>query len=114
MPSVDLAAHPVVHNENGRWQPLNVPLGITAFGISATVCDPGEEFEGEHDEVKTGQQEAYIVVAGRARFQIGPERVVAAPGTIVAVPDPAQVRDYEALDPSTRIVCVGAAPTAEG
>jgi len=113
VPSVDLAVQPVVPNDNGRWQPLNGPLGLTAFGISANVCDPGEEFESEHDEVKTGQQEVYVVVTGRARFGVGPDHVEAGPGTETTVPDPRQVRAYEALEPSTRIVCIGAAPTPE-
>ena len=111
MPSIDLASHPVVPTEYGRWQPLNEPLGLTAFGISAMVCDPGEEFDIEHTEADTGQQETYVVVTGRARFRIGSDHVEAGPGTVVSVPDPQQVRSYEALEPATRIVCVGAAPS---
>ena len=65
MPVVDLTAHPTVTTPYGRWQPLNGPLGVAGFGISAIVCDPGEEFDIEHDEAESGQQEAYIVVAGR-------------------------------------------------
>ncbi len=64
MPAVRLSDHPVVATEYGRWQPLNEPLGVTGFGINAIVCDPGEEFDIEHTEEDSGQQEAYIVVAG--------------------------------------------------
>ena len=63
MPVVDLTAHPTVTTPYGRWQPLNGPLGVAGFGISAIVCDPGEEFDIEHDETESGQQEAYIVKA---------------------------------------------------
>jgi hypothetical protein len=73
MPVVDLTAHPTVTTPYGRWQPLNGPLGVAGFGISAIVCDPGEEFDIEHDETESGQQEAYIVVAGRGFFRIGSE-----------------------------------------
>ncbi len=45
------------------------------------------------------------MVAGRARFRLGDEHVDAGPGTIVAVPDPTELRGYRALEPGTRIVC---------
>jgi hypothetical protein len=109
MTSIDLSTHPVTPTSFGRWQPLNAPLGVTAFGISAVVCDPDEPFTIDHDEVETGQQEVYIVVAGRAQFTIGEETVEAGPGEIVAIADPAVTRGFIALDPVTRIVCVGAA-----
>ena len=113
MTSIDLAKHPVTPTTFGRWQPLNAPLGVTAFGISAIVCDPDEPFSIDHDETETGQQEAYIVVAGRARFTIGEDQVDAVPGEVVAVADPSLNRGFIALEPGTRIVCVGAAPTGK-
>jgi len=112
MPTSDLSTHPItVAGSYGRWQPLNPELGIDAFGINACVMDPGEEIDVTHDEADTGQQEAYVVVAGRAAFQIGDERVEAGPGTIVSAPDPGVVRNFSALEPGTRIVCVGAPPS---
>jgi quercetin dioxygenase-like cupin family protein len=110
MSRVDLTKHPIVATEFGRWQPLNGPLGVTAFGINAMVCDPGETFDIRHDETESGHQEAYVVVSGRAEFTIDDDTVEAGPGTLIAVPDPASVRAYRALEPETRIVCVGAAP----
>ena len=41
-------------------------------------------------------------------FEVG--CVQAAPGVVVSAPDPAAVRSYRALEPETRIVCIGAAP----
>jgi len=95
---------------SGRWQPLNERLGIRAFGISAVAMDPGDDFDIEHEESESGQQEAYVVVTGRAAFRLGDEEVEAGPGDVVAVPDPAEIRSYRALEPGTRIVCLGAAP----
>jgi uncharacterized cupin superfamily protein len=109
MPSVDLASHPIQPTPFGRWQQLNDALELKAFGMNAIVCDPGEDFDIEHEESDTGHQEAYIVVAGRAEFQIGDERIEAGPGTVVTAPDPAATRSYRALEPETRIVCVGTA-----
>ncbi|MGZ4430127.1 MAG: hypothetical protein ACXVYV_00635 [Gaiellales bacterium] len=113
MPHVDLSSHPVVPTEFGRWQRLNEPLGMAAFGVNAIVCDPGEVFDIEHDETEGGQQELYVVVAGRAEFRIGDEVTQAGPGTVVSAPDPAAVRRYRALEPGTRIVCMGGVPVEQ-
>jgi uncharacterized cupin superfamily protein len=111
--SVNLHDEPITETPYGRWQQLNEPLGVTGFGINAIICDPGEDFDISHSEEETGQQEAYIVVAGRAAFEIGDARIEAGPGTVVAAPEPAAVRSYAALEPGTRIVCVGASRSAD-
>jgi hypothetical protein len=98
---------------SGRWQALNEPLGIRNFGVSAVAMDPGDEFDIEHDESDAGHQEVYVVVSGRAGFRLGDEEVEAGPGDIVAVADPAETRDYWAIEPGTRVVCFGAGPGAE-
>jgi mannose-6-phosphate isomerase-like protein (cupin superfamily) len=113
MPIVDLSDQPVTPTAYGRWQALNAPLGVTAFGINAMVCDPGEEIDTHHDETDSGQHEVYVVVAGRIEFQLGDEVREVGPGSIVAAPDPATPRGFRALEPGTRIVCVGAAPAAD-
>src|SRR5207237_117915 len=79
-------------------------------GINAIVCDPGETIDTEHDETDSGQQEAYIVVAGRAEFRIGTDVAQAGPGTVIAVADTAVTRSFRPLEPGTRVVCVGAVP----
>jgi quercetin dioxygenase-like cupin family protein len=112
MAYVRLDEVPEVAVDEGRWQPLNKRLGITAFGVNGVVLDPGEQAEIEHDEAGSGHQEVYVVVAGRAWFRVGDEEYEAAPGDVVAVGDPAATRDYKALEPGTRIVCFGA-PEAE-
>jgi mannose-6-phosphate isomerase-like protein (cupin superfamily) len=113
MPTVDLSTHPVTPSPYGRWQALNAGLGVTAFGINAIVCDPGETIDTEHDETDSGQQEAYIVVAGRAEFTVGSETTEAGPGTVIAVADTSVTRSFRALEPGTRVVCVGAEPAAD-
>jgi len=105
-----LAEVPPIETPSGRWQPLNERLGIKAFGVNGVVMDPGEEFAIEHDEARSGHQEVYVVVTGRARFRLGDEEVEAGPGDVVAVDDPAETRDYSALEPRTRLVCIGAKP----
>jgi uncharacterized cupin superfamily protein len=50
-----LADVPEITISAGRWQPLNERLGITNFGISAVVVEPGEDPDIEHDEGDSGQ-----------------------------------------------------------
>jgi mannose-6-phosphate isomerase-like protein (cupin superfamily) len=104
---------PVTATDEGRWQALNGPLGVTTFGVNAVVLDPGEEIDIEHDETSSRHQEVYVVVTGRAVFSLGTEEVQAGPGDVVAVADPGERRSYRALEPGTRIVCFGAGPGAE-
>jgi len=110
---VDLRSQPLVPTPYGRWQPLNGALGVRAVGVNAIVMDPGEDFDIEHDESSSGHQEVYVVVTGRAAFRIGDEEVEGGPGTVVSAPDPAATRSYRALEPETRVVCIGGAPPAE-
>ena len=110
---VNLSEVPETVISSGRWQPLNERLGIRNFGISAVVMDPGDDFDIEHDEADCGHQEAYVVVSGRAGFRIGGEELEAGLGDVVAVPDPTETRDYWAVEPGTRIICLGAGPGGE-
>jgi uncharacterized cupin superfamily protein len=109
MPSVRLDDQPTTATESyGRWQPLNDPLGISAFGVNGFVADPGEEIDNAHDESDSGQQELYVVVSGHARFELDGETIDAPAGTVVSAPDPASRRGFTAQEPGTRIVCIGA------
>lgn len=108
-----LSEVPETHTPEGRWQALNAPLGISTFGINAVSMEPGEEVDIEHNEIGSQHQEVYVVVAGRAAFRSGSEQLEAGPGDVVAFGDPAETRDFWALEPGTRIVCIGAGPGAE-
>jgi uncharacterized cupin superfamily protein len=113
MHSLDLTAVATAPTEFGRWASLNGPLGLNAFGVNVAELDPGEEVDEGHDEVESSQEELFVVIAGRARFTVGGESLEAGPGTAVAVADPSLQRGYEALEPGTRVLCVGARPTGE-
>ena len=63
-------------------------LGITAFGVNSwvgpnvgdrVIPEHAEDQEGDHDEL-------YVVVRGRARFEVGGDTVDAPQGTLVYVP----------------------------
>jgi hypothetical protein len=96
----------------GHWQPLNQRLSVKNFGVNAVRMEPDDGSDIEHDEADCGHQEVYVVVQGRAGFRAGDEEFEAGPGDIVAIDDPAETRDYWALEPGTRIVCFGAGPGA--
>src|SRR5256714_13140196 len=70
----------------GRDIPVREHLGIHAFGINAYT--PGEDgtLINEHDESGSGQEELYIVLDGRATFEVDGETVDAPAGTFVFVP----------------------------
>ena len=111
MRSIDLTTVAVAQTPYGRWAALNAPLGLDALGVNAIDADPGEHLDIAHDETHSGQEELYVVLSGRMRITVGGESIEAGPGTAIAVPDPAAQRDYEALEPGTRMLAIGAQPS---
>ncbi|MBA3381119.1 MAG: cupin domain-containing protein [Actinobacteria bacterium] len=69
----------------GRAIPVREHLGIHAFGINAYT--PGEDgtLISEHDESGSGNEELYIVLDGKATFEVDGETVDATAGTLVFV-----------------------------
>jgi mannose-6-phosphate isomerase-like protein (cupin superfamily) len=91
-----------------RFRPLRPLLGIEAFGVAGWVADAGEQVIVDHTEPPDGQEELYVVLAGRARFAIGEdEQVTAAPGTCVAVRAGVRRRATAEAD-GTSVLAVGA------
>ena len=91
-----------------RFRPLRPLLGIEAFGVADWVADAGEEVIVDHTEPPDGQEELYVVLAGRARFVIGDDEGFAAPpGTCVAV-RPGVRRRATAETDGTSVLAVGA------
>ena len=91
-----------------RFRPLRPLLGIEAFGVAAWLADTGEEVIVDHTEPRDGQEELYVVLAGRARFVIGDdEELAASPGTCVAV-RPGVRRRATAETDGTSVLAVGA------
>src|SRR5918912_1070728 len=93
------------------WRPVRHHFGITSFGINAwTGHEAGDRIINEHDEGDgDGEEELYLVLQGRARFELDGERVEAAPGTFVYA-RPRVKRTAFAEEPGTTIVAVGAVP----
>jgi quercetin dioxygenase-like cupin family protein len=79
------AAHVDDIERRGRDIPVRERLGIHAFGVNAFM--PGEDgtLISEHDEAGSGQEELYVVLDGKATFEIDGETVEAPAGTFVSV-----------------------------
>jgi len=94
------------------WRPVRHHFGIQSFGINTwTGREEGDRIINEHDESDDddSQEELYLVLEGRARFEIDGEQVDAAAGTFVFV-HPAAKRTAFAEEPGTTILAVGATP----
>ena len=90
------------------WYPLQHVFALTAFGANAFVARAaGDQLLGEHDERASGQEELYVVIAGRARFELDGEPREIAAVSVVAVRDPAVTRSAVALEPGTTLLALG-------
>ena len=74
----------------GRSIPVREHLGIHAFGVNAYTPNEEGTLINEHDESGSGQEELYIVLDGKATFEVDGETVDAPAGTLVFVPPNSQ------------------------
>lgn len=96
--------------ENGAWKPLRAKLGVEAFGVNAFVGrEAGARVIEDHTEETARHQELYVVLSGKARFELNGEKIEAAEGALVFIPDPTVKRTAFALEPNTAVLAVGAA-----
>ena len=62
-------------------------MGITSFGVTTwTAHAPGDRIINEHDEQDVGDEELFLVLRGRAAFELDGDRVDAPSGTLVYSP----------------------------
>ena len=69
----------------GRDIPVREHLGIHAFGTNAYTPAEDGTLISEHDETGSGQEELYIVLDGKATFEIDGQTIDAPAGTFVFV-----------------------------
>jgi tetratricopeptide (TPR) repeat protein len=95
--------------DDGRCplRPIRHHFGITTFGVTTwTASAAGDRLINEHDESDLGQEELYLVLEGRARFELDGETVGAGPGTFVYAPA-AVKRTAFAEEAGTTLVAMG-------
>jgi mannose-6-phosphate isomerase-like protein (cupin superfamily) len=91
------------------WRPVRRRFGISAFGTNAyTAEEPGQRLIEEHRE-SDGHEEMYVVLRGRATFELGADEVDAPAGTIVYA-RPGTKRGAIAAEARTAVLAVGAKP----
>ena len=69
----------------GRSIPVREHFGIHGFGINAYTPTEDGTLINEHDESGSGQEELYVVLDGKATFEVDGETFEAPPGTFVSV-----------------------------
>jgi tetratricopeptide (TPR) repeat protein len=103
----------IEESDDGRepWRPVRHHFGIKAFGVNAwTARDAGDRIINEHDEDEPdGNEELYLVLQGRAVFELDGDRVDAPAGTLVFA-RPGVKRTAFAEEPGTTIIAVGGVP----
>jgi tetratricopeptide (TPR) repeat protein len=94
-----------------HYRPIRHELGITAFGVTAwTARSEGDLIFNEHDEDDpTADQELFLVLRGRAVFEIDGDSVDAPAGTLVFAP-PRTKRMASAKEDGTTIIAVEGTP----
>ena len=94
-----------------RWKPVRRTLGIEAFGMNAyTAESAGDDVVERHSEEHLRHEEVYVVLAGRATFELDGETLDAPAGTIVFLRDPTVRRYATAAEPNTTVLAVGGKP----
>jgi tetratricopeptide (TPR) repeat protein len=98
--------------DDGRepYRPVRHHFGITAFGVTSwTGRAAGDRIINEHaedDEPDYPNEELYLVLNGRAAFELDGERVDAPAGTLVFA-QPGTKRTAFAEEPETTILAIG-------
>ena len=96
----------IAYRQETHMRPVRHHLGITAFGTNAwTAANEGDRLMPEHQEDE-GSEELYVVLRGRARFEIDADTVDAPQGTLVFVP-PQVNRTAFAEEAETTVLAVG-------
>lgn len=94
------------YRQETNMRPVRHHLGITAFGANAwTAAEVGDRLMPEHEEDE-GSEELYVVLRGRARFEIDGDSVDAPAGTLVFV-QPQTSRTAFAEEAGTTVLAVG-------
>jgi tetratricopeptide (TPR) repeat protein len=94
-----------------KWTPIRGHFGIESFGVNSwTSSAVGDELINDHNEERSGHEELYLVLGGRATFTVDSEEVDAPAGTIVFVDEPGAQRKAVAAEPDTTVLAIGAKP----
>jgi mannose-6-phosphate isomerase-like protein (cupin superfamily) len=93
------------------FRPVRHHFGITSFGVNAwTGHQVGDRILNEHEELEPdSDEELYLVLRGRAVFELDGDRVAAPEGTFVFAP-PGVKRTAFAEEAGTTVIALGGTP----
>jgi hypothetical protein len=98
-----------IEGDGAPYRPLRKHFGITSFGVSSfSGRKIGDRIINEHSE-EDDQEELYIVLQGRATFELDGEQMDAPAGTLVFA-EPGVTRTAFAEEEGTTVVVVGGKP----
>jgi uncharacterized cupin superfamily protein len=86
-------------------------LGVTAWGMNVLAIEPGCTRHPEHDHLKDGQEEVYVVLEGSGVLKTGRDETPLSIGTLVRV-DPAVKRQLLPGPQGIVVLALGATPGA--
>ncbi len=95
------------YNENFKYAAKG--LGVTAWGMNILKLPPNWPDYPEHDHVKDGQEEVYVVLEGSAKLLAGEESWELERGTLVRV-GPSQKRKLIPGGSGATILALGGTP----
>ena len=96
----------IPYRQDTHMRPVRHHMGISAFGTNAwTAAEEGDRLLPEHQEDE-GIEELYVVLRGRARFEIDGESADAPVGTLVFV-GPESNRTAFAEEAGTTVLAIG-------
>lgn len=99
-----------LQDQGFRYRPVRHHLGLSAFGATAWVGDAaGDPIINEYDEDSEPMEELFLVVSGRATFDVDGETIDATPGTMIAT-QPGTPRTAVAAEAGTTILLVDGSP----
>ena len=91
-----------------RFRPVGRAAGVSAWGMNVIEIDPGCEKYPEHDHLKDGQEEVYVVLRGSATLRAGEEQQVSE-GMLVRV-GPGQKRKWIPGPQGVTLLALGGTP----
>ena len=93
-----------------RYRPVRHQFGITSFGATAWVgAAAGDPIISEYDEESEPAEELFLVVSGRAIFELDGEKVEANAGTLLLT-EPGTQRTAVVAEPATTILVLDGGP----
>ena len=93
----------------GVFKRVGSTLGVTAFGLNVEQFPQGSEHYPDHDHSKDGQEEVYVILAGRATLTIDGEPHLMRQGSVALVPA-GHSRRFTMPDGDVQILAIGGVP----